>query len=236
MNKNDVKRILMSMRNSQNEAQVNGLLGKIDLLDESKLQEMITEIGDNEESIKNYLSQKLNEGQINRQEKHEPINEMFAYGTAGNCIHLHMPVDLHQMMQERGLRKTFATVNLHLLDAIERVRNMQNSGFHKFRGKKEIYMISPVLVGTQIKLLAGLDFETHSYSKKDLQTTEFLKKHPEAQLARHIFGEDKNVGSAKISMKTVNSEEWQAKRKAKVEELEKMGGTLSKVKEENGAR
>ena len=78
MNKNDVKRILMSMRNSQNEAQVNGLLGKIDMLDESKLQEMITEIGDNEESIKNYLSQKLNEGQINRHEKHEPLNEMFA--------------------------------------------------------------------------------------------------------------------------------------------------------------
>lgn len=233
MNKNDVKRILMSMRNSQNEAQVNNLLGKIDILPEDKLQEMIAQIGNNEESIRNYLNQRLNERPNNGHEKHEPINEMFTYGTAGNCIHLHMPVDLHQMMQERGLRKTFATVNLHLLDAIERVKNMQNNGFHKFRGKKEIYMISPVLVGAQIKLLSGLDFETHSYARTDLQSREFLRKHPEAQLAKHIFGEDKNVGSAKISMKTINSEEWQKKRRAKVEELEKMGGILSRAKEEN---
>ena len=38
LNKNDIKKILMSMRTTQNENQVNNLLGKIDLLPEEKLQ------------------------------------------------------------------------------------------------------------------------------------------------------------------------------------------------------
>ena len=49
LNKNDIKRILMSMRTAQNENQVNNLLGKIDLLPEEKLQTMIAQIGDNED-------------------------------------------------------------------------------------------------------------------------------------------------------------------------------------------
>lgn len=236
MNKSDVKRILMSMRNTQNEAQINNLLGKVDLLDENKLQEMLAQIGDNEQCIRSFINQKLKEEQSNRQTEHEPINDMFAYGIARNCIHLHMPVDLHSMMKERGLRKTFATVNLYLLDAIEKIRDLQNNGFHKFKGKKEIYMISPVLVGAQLKLLEGLDFEIHSYSKNELQSKEFVGKNPEAFFATHIFGTDKNVGTAKISMEKINLEEWQKKRRDKVAELEKMGGTLSRTTEKNDAR
>lgn len=61
MNKNELKKILMSLRNNKNENQVNNLLGKIDLLPEEKLQQMISQIGNNEENIRNYFIEKLTE-------------------------------------------------------------------------------------------------------------------------------------------------------------------------------
>ena len=231
MNKNDIKRILMSMRTAQNENQVNNLLGKIDLLPEEKLQTMIAQIGDNEDSIKKYLEGKLKDRNNNEHEEHTPINKMFTYGLSGSCIHLHMPVDLHEMMSKKGIKKTVDTVNLYLLDAIERIRKLQNDGFYRFDGKDSIYMISPILVGREMKFLEDLDFETHSYRKKELQSEEFVAEHPEAQLAVHIFGRNSNVGTAKIGLDVINSQEWQDKRNKKVEEFGEQGITLSRDEE-----
>lgn len=228
MNKKDIKRILISIRNNENEDQVNILLGKINLLPEEKLQRMITEIGNNEESIKKYFEEKLNQTIGNEQEKHIPINNMFEYGIAGSCIHLHMPIDLHEMISKKGITKTVDTVNLYLLDAIERVRKLKNDGFYKFNGKDSLYMISPILVGREIKFLEELDFETHLYQKNKLQEDNFVKEHPEAQLAIHIFGRNSNVGTAKVSLDTVNSKQWQAKRKQKVEKFMQKGIVLMK--------
>lgn len=211
------------MRTTENENQVNNLLGKIDLLPEDKLQIMIAQIGDNEESIKRYLKEKLSERNNNAHEEHTPINNMFAYGIAGNSIHLHMPVDLHEMMAKKGIKKTVDTVNLYLLDAIERIKKLKNDNFYRFNGKDSIYMISPILVGREIKFLESLDFDTHLYKKKDLQSEAFVTENPEAQLAIHIFGRDHNVGTAKIGLEVINSQQWQTKRKQMVENFEKQG-------------
>lgn len=134
-----------------------------------------------------------------------------------------MPVDLHQMISERGISKTVDTVNLFLLDAIERIRRLQSDGYLKFKEKDSIYMISPILVGRELKFLNGLDFTTQTYKKKDLQNSEFVSQNPEAQLATHIFGTDKTIGTAKISMDIINSSEWQEKRNLQVKEFEKKG-------------
>lgn len=233
MNKNEIKSILRSMRTTENENQVNNILGKIDLLPEEKLQTMIAQIGDNEESIRKYLAGKLEERRNNAHEEHTPINKMFTYGMSGSCIHLHMPVDLHEMMSKKGIKKTVDTVNLYLLDAIERIRKLQNDGFYKFKGKDSIYMISPILLGREIKFLEELDFETHSYKKKQLQSEEYVKEHPEAQFAVHIFGKNSNVGTAKIGLDIINSQQWQIKRKRKVEDFEKYG---IKLNEDNKAK
>jgi len=231
LNKKDIKRILISMRNPNNENQVNNLLGKIDLLPEETLQTMIAQIGDNEESIKKYLEEKLKERNNNEHEEHTPINDMFTYGISGSCIHLHMPVDLHEMMSKNGIKKTIDTVNLYLLDAIEGIRKLQNDGFYKFNGKDSIYMISPILLGREIKFLEELDFETHSYRKKELQSEEFVAEHPEAQLAVHIFGKNSNVGTARIGLDVIKTQAWQSKRDKKVEEFGKNEITLKRDKE-----
>lgn len=231
MNRNEIKRILMSMRNAQNEEKVTNLLGKIDLIPEEKLEKMIAQIGNDEESIKKYLEEKLNTQQNNGHEKHTPINGMFAYGVTGNCVHLHMPVDLHSMLAEKGMKKTIDTVNLYLLDAIDRVEKLKGDGFYKFKETNSIYMISPILVGKEMKFLEELDFETRSYKKRELQNEEFLAEHPEAQLATRVFGKDRRVGTAKIDLDVIKTQKWQDKKNKKVKEFASNGITLSKDEE-----
>lgn len=225
MNKVDIKNMLISMRTAYNESIVNNVLGKIDLMPEEKFQSIIKQYGNDEEKIKKRL-----EDLTKKHEPHISINKMFSYGTSEGSIHLHMPVDLQQMMSELGLSKTIDTVNLYLLDAIEKIRQMKKDGFYKFEGKDNIYMISPILLGREIKFLNALDFKTNKYKKKELQDEHFVAKNPEAQLAIKVFGKDKNVGTATIGLDTINSKEWQEKRARQVELYKEKGITLDDEK------
>ena len=76
-----------------------------------------------------------------------------------------------------------------------------------------------------MKFLEELDFTTHSYSKKQLSDEKFVQETPEAQLATHIFGHDKNVGTALIRFEQINSKQWQEKKNTIVANLrEKTSG------------
>lgn len=223
MNKSEIKKILMSLRTPENESKVNSLLGKIDLLPDEKITTMVSQIGDSEEKIKDYLQRKLEEKHENKGEPHTPINSMFTFGITGESIHLHMPVNLHQMMQEKGMSRTMDFVNLKLLDAIEKIRKLQKDGHPKFQGKENIYMISPILIGREMRFLSQLDFKTQTYKKKDLQDDKFVGEHPEALLASTIFGSTRDVGTAVIGLDVINSEQWQEKRKAQIKAFEEKG-------------
>ena len=155
----------------------------------------------------------------NRNEEKHPINDMFTYGISGNCIHLHLPTDLHELMARNGISKTIALVNLQLLDAIDKIKEMRDGGFYRFKDKDSIYMISPAVIKREMKFLEELDFTTHSYSKKQLSDEKFVQETPEAQLATHIFGHDKNVGTALIRFEQINSKQWQEKKNEIVADL-----------------
>ena len=229
MTKTSIKKIVMSMRTSTNENIVNYLLGKIDLLPEEKITSIVNQIGDSEESIRNYIQnyirRKLEKQQEHHHEEHTPINEMFTYGIrrSRSSISLHMPIDLHQMISKIGISKTRDTVNLQLLDAIERIRKLQNGGHPQFIGKDHIYMISPLLCGGEMRFLNGLDFTTQTYTKKQLLDDEFVREHPEAQLAIQVFGKQHTVGTAIIGLDVINSDKWQKKRKSQVKAFEEKG-------------
>lgn len=226
MNKQEIKNILMSMKTQENDALINNLLGKIDMIDEQSLQTALEKVGNNEEGVRKFFESKLSERHHNQSEEKYPINDMFTYGISGNCIHLHLPGDLHQMLSEKGISATIDTVNLQLLDAIDKIKQLKDNEFYRFQRKDSIYMISPVLIGREMKFLDSMDFCTHSYRKKDLSNDEFIEEHPEARLATHIFGKDKNVGTALISFETISSQEWQDKRKQKIQEFAQKGITL----------
>ena len=232
MTKTNIKEIIMSMRTSDNENEkiVNNLLGQIDLLTNEKITSIVSQIGDSEESIKNYIQNyiqtKLEKQQEHHHAEHTPINEMFTYEIrrSRSTISLHMPFDLRKMISENGIPTTRDTVNLHLLDAIERIRKLQKQGDPKFIGKENIYMISPLLVGSsEMRFLNGLGFETQTYTRKQLQNDKFVSEHPEAELAIKVFGKQNAVGTAIIGLDVINSAEWQKKRKSQVKAFEEKG-------------
>ena len=91
-------------------------------------------------------------------------------------------------------------------------------------------MISPILLGRELKFLARLDFETRTYTKQELDSEGFIKCNPEAMLATNIFGKEKNVGTAKIKFDTISSKEWQEKKQKIEKQFESKGITLNDVK------
>ncbi len=220
MEKKDIKNILISMRTAENEAMVNNLLGKIDMMDSNTLQETIRKIGNDEASIRGFLKSKLSNIHEQQTDEKYPINSMFTYGISGNCIHLHLPVDLHQMISKYGVSATIANVNLQLIDAIDKIKRLKDDGFYRFSGKDSIYMISPILIGREMKFLNEIGFRTRIHSKKDLKDPKYVEKTPEAKLANHIFGSDKNVGTAIIDFDTMSKEEWKQIINEKTAELE----------------
>lgn len=219
MKKQEIKSILMSMRTQENRTQIDNWLGKIDTMDQCALKK----IDINEEHIRDFFESKLIEKSQNQSEEKFPINDMFTYGVSENCIHLHLPVDLHGMLAEKGISTTIDIVNMQLLDAIDKINDLKNNGFYRFQGKNSIFMISPILMGKEIKFLQSMDFKTQLYKKGDLKDEGFVKENSNAKLAVRIFGRDKNVGTAIISFETINSKEWQDKEKQKIQELTKKG-------------
>jgi len=230
MDKKQVKNILMSMRTPENEAKVNYLLGQIDMMQESEIQQKLEAIGNTEESIRGFLTKKLSENVQDNQKF--PINDMFTYGVSSNYIHLHLPADLHESIKKEGPTRTMARVNLYLLDAIDRIKKLKDEGFYKFLDKDGIYMISPALIGPEIRFLKKLDFITQRYKKSQLSDDAYVGCNPEAMLAVNIFGKDSNVGTASIDFGTINSPEWQEKKKQVTKELESNGVTISNKQKE----
>lgn len=223
MDRKEIKFILMSMRTQENEDIVNNLLGKLDVLDETSFKDAVQKIGGTKEAMIKFFENKITKEQNGHLEEHKPINHMFSYGISGNCIHLHLPINLHQMIKELGISKTINTVNLSLLDAIDRITKLRSEGFYKFQGKDSIYMISPILQGRELEFLNRLDFETITYKKKQLSDKEFVKDNPEAMLATHIFEQEQNVGRAKIKFDVILSKQWQEKKQQVVKDFKEKG-------------
>ncbi len=234
MKKQEVKNILISMRTKENDTLVNNLLGKIDMLDEQSLQTALEKLGNNEESVREFFKNKLVANQQNQSDEKFPINDMFTYGISDNCIHLHLPGDLHQMLAEKGISGTMNTINLQLLDAIDKIKQLRDNGFYRFQGKDSIYMISPALIKREMKFLDSIDFQTQQYKKRELGDKKFVQEHPEARLAIDIFGKDKNVGTASIKFETIDSKEWQEKKKEKIQEFKNKGITLENNSQTRG--
>ena len=231
MNKKEVKNILISMRTPENEIAVNHLLGQLDMKSDNEIEQITEKLENSEENIRENLSKKIEEISQSKNEEKHPINDMFTYGISGNCIHLHLPTDLHELMTKNGISKTIALVNLQLLDAIDKIKEMRDGGFYRFKDKDSIYMISPAVIKREIKFLEELDFTTHSYSKKQLNDDGFVQENPEAGLAVQIFGKGKNVGTASIGFDVINSKEWQDKKKEVIEKLKTRGISIDTNKE-----
>ena len=146
---------------------------------------------------------------------------MFTYGISGNTIHLHMLINLKNMIDENSRNKTRDMVCLRFLEAIREIRKLSKEGVAEFSKIDTIYMISPLVV-LEMNFLKELSFKTKMYTKKQLKSFEFVLKNPEAIRAINIFGTSFNVGVAKISLDVMKSEEWGKMLDEAIQQLRKL--------------
>lgn len=223
MDKAYVISLLMSMRNEENAAAVNNLLGTIDMKSEEEIQKLIQSHGGTEEAVKNVLENAIAKKMRVNEEKHQPINDMITYGITGGTLHLHLPGNLMGVMKERGLTGTMNLVNAKLLDALERIGKMREAGDPRTKGVDQVFMISPILIQRELDFLKEFDFSTGLITKKQLRDPKFVAEHPEAELPIRIFGTDRNVGFAKLPIEMLQDKDWQAKKEAKLKEFREKG-------------
>lgn len=230
MNREYIVNILESMRTEENSTEIDELLKALKKLSDNDINARLKQIGDSEEAVRAFFQTQIESRKYRRTDhihiEHTPVNKMFTYGITGNSIHLHMPHDLRPLLAKKGIRETVYMVNLYLLDAIDRLRTLKNNGLEKFKEIDQFYMISPILMGKEIKFLEDLDFETRTYKKHDLNNPEFLQTNSEALLGVSLFGSENNIGVASIGIDTVNSSEWQAKKQEIINRIAKKGVSL----------
>ena len=230
MNKQEIKNILISLRNEENSPIVNNILGKIDLMDDSTLEKAAIKAGNTEESIKSFFIGSINsilKSQENNQaEEKFPLNKMFTYGLSGPCVHLHLPGKLDETIAKIGRNRTLALVNRNLIDALERIQSMKNYNHPRLENIDSVFMISPALIRSELSFLEDLDFDTEYFNRKDLENEELVNSNKNASLAIKVFGKDKNIGCASLPLDRMNSKQWQDKKNKKIKELEEKGATL----------
>lgn len=231
MDKKIIDKILSDLRNETNGSAIDMLVSRINGMSQEEIDLTVQKLGGTEEAIKNVLAEKVE--QISRRnhmghEPHKPINKLFSYGVSESTVHLHLPVML-QNIRGKGISGKINTANRYLIDALDRVVKMKDSGDPRFRNVDSIYMISPILVGRELEVLKGLDFETESF---DCRNPETIGDREEAGFGKRLFPDAKSVGRARISIDRLKSKDWQDKRKDFVQRLEEKGAVLEEQEEQ----
>lgn len=231
MDKKIIDKILSDLRNETNGSAIDMLASRINGMSQEEIDLTVQKLGGTEAAIKNVLAEKVE--QISRRERmghepHKPINKLFSYGVSESTVHLHLPVML-QNIRGKGISGKINTTNRYLIDALDRIVKMRDSGDPRFRNVDSIYMISPILVGRELEVLKGLDFETESF---DYRHPETIGDREEAGFGKRLFQDAKSVGRARISIDRLKSKDWQDKRKDFVERLEEKGAVLEEQEEQ----
>lgn len=242
MNKNDVKKLLFSIRTSENTAEVNNILGKIDMMTDEEIENKTKNFS--KEQLEQFFKSKIE----NRTNSYfTKVNDFFEYGISGGCVHLHLPGDFHKMFEKLGKVKASATIAKNLIDAATKINNQRNSGDSRLANCTSLYMISPIFysptfypkilrnkdvrdnkkIETPIfKIFKLMGLETNTYTREELQNSEFVQNNKEAKLAAKNFGTNKDVGAAILSFEKFNSKKFQTR-------LKKINLILEKISEQS---
>jgi len=230
MTKKEIKQILFSLQDNTNYEAVTYLLGKIDMLDEKQIAQLYTQEGRANENIEQYLKEAIENILETKRAEPKRINRMFTYHVSGKTIVLHLPEDLRQMLEKYEYKKTMRMVNWYLLDAIDKLVELQSHHYKPLIEAEDFYMVSPILIDKELKYLRELGFTTNKFFRRDLLNHEFIESEPEAKLAVKICGTDRNVSAARISLAIVKTQEYQTIKKRKMSFIEKSGIKVAKTR------
>ena len=129
MKKSEIKALLIEekTKDPESEAQVNYLLGQLDIMSEEELGSMLKKANINEENIKDFLLRKIIElkKQFESKEHFINVNKFFCYGRDENTIHMHLiPKSLRKLKAKLGDEDFYKYFKNQLEDFLSRLQDI----------------------------------------------------------------------------------------------------------------
>ena len=143
MDKNNIKEILLTMKNPDNE---------LDEVSEEELHIRFNQLNISESNIQEYLKALIEKAksQTESSDKFIPVNEWFCYGRTKNTIHLHLiPKDLRGIKNELGDESFYALYKEQLEDFLAKMQTI----FLEDPSIKSLFAVSPIFYNPNITLI-----------------------------------------------------------------------------------
>jgi len=143
MKKNEIKRLLMEMRTSENENSVNYLLGLLDMMSDEELQTKLEKTNINEENIREFLNSKIEKTKIEQEQSNNfiDVNKLFCYGRTGDTVHMHLiPKDLRGLKAKLGDEAFYQYYKDQLSDFLSRLQDI----FRSDSTITSLFAVSPI--------------------------------------------------------------------------------------------
>ena len=137
------------MRTLENSAQVNYLLGKLDIISEDDLNSKLQKLNINEENIEKFMEEQINKvyREQNQTSEFITVNQMFCYGRTGNTLHMHLiPKDLRKTKESLGDEKFYKYYKDQLEDFLCRLQEI----FRKDSTIQNLFAVSPIFFNSDI--------------------------------------------------------------------------------------
>ena len=149
MLKENIKRILMNIKNSNNESTINHILESIEKISEEDLKVILQKLNVTEQNIEQFIKNKIKEQieQENSSTKFTPVNQMFSYGRTGNTLHMHLiPKDLRPLKNKLGDEAFYDFYKEQLEDFLSKLQSI----FLEDITIQTLFAVSPIFFNKDI--------------------------------------------------------------------------------------
>jgi len=193
--KEDAIKILISLRNEQNQTKIDKYIEKVSCMDELSWEKFI------EESSINTIEDLIKKARELTEENDEMIelNDLVKYGFKRTTIHIHVvPSDVHNMLSREGLK----IAKQKLIDALEKIQQLLKEN-EKLKDVENVYAVSSILRKPIINIFEDLNYEIKVLKGEEAKKDEELRFFYET-----MFKGSKMLGRASISKEKLFSEKW----------------------------
>lgn len=152
MEKNSIKKLLISMRTPDNEEKIIHLLKSLDQISDEELHLKFEKMNLSDDNIKKYLENliKKSEDQEEKSENFINVNDWFCYGRTGDTVHMHLiPKDLRDIKKELGDEAFYCMFKEQLEDFLSKMQFI----ILEDDSIKTLFAVSPIFYNSNITLI-----------------------------------------------------------------------------------
>ena len=210
MLKENIKKLLIDMKTSDNESVINHILKSIEKISEEDLILTLDKYNVTEQNIEQFLRNRI-EKQIEKDKTHTeftPVNQMFSYGRTGNTLHMHLiPKDLRGLKNELGDEAFYAFFKDQLEDFLSKLQSI----FLEDATIQTLFAVSPIFFNPNITAIhesLGFDIVTEIDLNNEADDMSREQKETFINMFNPYGGDTRNVYYTKMTREKLLSSKY----------------------------